>query len=132
MKTCRIAEVFAGPTTGWVVLITNSDGTQHWGTMHRTEKAARSEADRLMSPMLDMGDGSDMPPVNFSLIIGRYAAVGRQVMEMPYSAAEPSRRRRPTTTIRWRTIAVFLPFALLIDAVVLYAGWFIWNSTSVP
>jgi hypothetical protein len=55
MKTYRIAEVLRGPPR-WVVISTNEDGSQDWGTMHQTEEAAQSEADRLMSLTLDVRD----------------------------------------------------------------------------
>jgi hypothetical protein len=51
-------------------------------------------------------------------------------MNMPYAAVAP--RRPVTTTMRWQTIAVCLPFALLIDAMVVYVGWLIWKSTLAP
>jgi hypothetical protein len=55
MKTYRIAEVLGGPTR-WVVIGTNEDGSQDWGTMHPTEEAAQSEADHRMSLTLDVRD----------------------------------------------------------------------------
>ena len=62
MRTYRIAEVLKGTTTDRVVLITNEDGTEYWGTMHPTESAARLEADRLTSLTLDTRDGADPAP----------------------------------------------------------------------
>jgi hypothetical protein len=35
---------------------------------------------------------------------------------------------QPMNVMRWRPIVLFLPFALLIDGAIFYAGWLIWKT----